>query len=67
MTEKELDDLKEIAIAKIKAAYNRSVDLEATHSVLWDKSDKNRKIKLIITLIVSLISTSSLIFTMALS
>lgn len=67
MIENELDDLKEIAIAKIKVAYNRSVDLEATHSVLWDKFDKNRKIKLIITLIVSLISTSSLIFTMILS
>lgn len=67
MIENELDDLKEIAIAKIKAAYNCSVDLEATHSVLWDKSDKNRKIKLIITLIVSLISTSSFIFTMTLS
>ena len=63
--ESELEDLKEIAIAKIKAAYNRSVDLEATHSILWDKFDKNRKIKLIITLILSLISTSSLIFTIA--
>lgn len=63
--EYELEDLKEIAIAKIKAAYNRSVDLEATHSVLWDKFDKTRKIKLIFTLILSLISTSSLIFTIA--
>ena len=67
MTEKELDNLKEIAIAKIKAAYNRSVDLEATYSVLWDKFDKNRKTKLLFTLIMSLISTSSFIFTMALS
>jgi len=63
--ESELEDLKEIAIAKIKAAYNRSVDLEATHSVLWDKFDKTRKIKLILTLILSLFSTSSLIFTTA--
>jgi hypothetical protein len=61
--ESELEDLKEIAIAKIKAAYNHSVDLEATHSILWDKFDKTRKIKIIITLIISLISTSSLIFT----
>lgn len=61
--ESELEDLKEIAITKIKAAYNRSVDLEAKHSVLWDKFDKTRKIKLILTLILSLFSTSSLIFT----
>jgi hypothetical protein len=65
--ESELKDLKEIAIAKIKTAYNRSVDLEATHSVLWDKFDKNRKKKLIVTLILSLISTSSLILTITLS
>lgn len=65
--ESELQDLKEIAIAKIKAAYNRSVDLEATHSVLWDKSGKIRKKKLIATLILSLISTSSLILTISLS
>ena len=65
--ESELKDLKEIAIAKIKAAYNRSVDLEATHSVLWDKFDKNRKMKLMATLIISLISTSSLILTITLS
>ena len=65
--ESELKDLKEIAIAKIKAAYNRSVDLEATHSVLWDKFDKNRKMKLMATLIMSLISTSSLILTITLS
>ena len=65
--ESELEDLKEISIAKIKAAYNRSVDLEATHSVLWDNFDKNRKIKIIFILIVSLISTSSFIFTMTLS
>jgi len=65
--ESELEDLKEIAIAKIKAAYNHSVDFEATHSVLWDKFDKTRKIKIIITLILSIISTSSLIFTIALN
>lgn len=64
--ESELEDLKQIAIAKIKAAYNRSVDFEGTHSVLWDKSSKNRKIKLILTLILSLISTSSFIFTITL-
>ncbi|HDZ18942.1 MAG TPA: hypothetical protein ENH75_11650 [archaeon] len=61
--ELELQDLKEIAIAKIKAAYNHSVDLEANHSVLWDRFAKIRKIKLSITLILSLIAASSLIFT----
>ena len=61
--ESELQDLKEIAIAKIKAAYNHSVDLEANHSVLWDRFAKIRKIKLSITLILSLIAASSLIFT----
>ena len=25
-------------------AYNRSIDAEATHMILWDKSDKNYKI-----------------------
>lgn len=65
--ESELEDLKEIAIAKIKVAYNHSVDLEATHSVLWDKFDRNRKIKLIITLVLSLIATSSLVFTFTLN
>jgi hypothetical protein len=38
----ELSDLKEIAIGKIKAAYNRSIDAEATHSVLWDITEKKR-------------------------
>jgi len=36
MSKEELDDLKEIAIGKIKSAFNRSIDAEATHSVLWD-------------------------------
>lgn len=63
----DLEDLKEIAIAKIKTAYNRSVDLEATHTVLWDKYEKNRKSKHIFILILSLISTSSLVFTITLS
>ncbi|KKK45624.1 hypothetical protein LCGC14_0649860 [marine sediment metagenome] len=62
--EDELAGLKEIAIAKIKTAYNRSVALEATHSILWDKGDKNKKIISIITLIFGLISASSIIFTL---
>ncbi|MHA1329085.1 MAG: hypothetical protein ACTSRH_17460 [Promethearchaeota archaeon] len=33
----ELDDLKEIAIAKIKIAFNRSIDIEATHEIFLDK------------------------------
>lgn len=63
--ESELQDLKEIAIAKIKAAYNHSVELEAKHSVLWIRFAKIRKIKLSITLILSLIAASSLIFTIS--
>lgn len=62
--EEELTELKEIAIAKIKTAYNRSVDLEAIHSILWDKSDKNKKIISIMTLIFGLISASSIILTL---
>jgi hypothetical protein len=58
--ESELNDLKEIAIAKIKAAYNRSIDLESTHTILWDKYEKLSKNKIIIILILSLFSTSSL-------
>jgi len=50
MMENELEELKELSIAKNKVAYNCSVDLEATHSVLWDKSDKRMKIKIIIIL-----------------
>ena len=38
----ELNDLKEIAIGKIKSAYNRSIDAEATHSVLWDITERKR-------------------------
>lgn len=61
--ENELEELKELSIAKIKVAYNRSIDVEATHIILWDKFDKNRKIKLLVTLILSFIAASSLIFT----
>ncbi len=42
----ELDDLKEIAIGKIKSAYNRSIDAEATHSVLWDITERKRNMLL---------------------
>jgi hypothetical protein len=50
----ELSDLKEIAIGKIKAAYNRSIDAEATHSVLWDITEKKRNSLLKFGLIVSI-------------
>lgn len=63
MMENELEELKELSIAKIKVAYNRSIDVEATHLILWDKSDKNRKIKIVLMLILSFIAASSLIFT----
>jgi len=61
--ENELEELKELSIAKIKVAYNRSIDAEATHTILWDKFDKNRRNKLLVTLILSFIAASSLIFT----
>ncbi len=51
----ELSDLKEIAIGKIKAAFNRSIDAEATHSVLWDITEKKRTNLLKFGLIISII------------
>ena len=51
----ELSDLKEIAIGIIKSAYNRSIDAEATHSVLWDISERKRNILLKFTLLISII------------
>ncbi len=61
--ENDLEELKELSIAKIKVAYNRSIDAEAAHMILWDKSEKKKKFKLILTLILSLIATSSIVFT----
>ena len=63
----ELEELKELSIAKIKVAYNRSIDAEATHMILWNKSEKSKKLELILTLILSLIATSSIIFTINLA
>ncbi len=50
----ELNDLKEIAIGKIKAAYNRSIDAEATHSVLWDNTERKRNMSLKFALLISI-------------
>ena len=50
----ELNDLKEIAIGKIKAAFNRSIDAEATHSVLWDTNEKRRNTLLKFGLLISI-------------
>ena len=50
----ELSDLKEIAIGKIKAAFNRSIDAEATHSVLWDITEKKRNTLLKFAVITSI-------------
>ncbi|MHA2281824.1 MAG: hypothetical protein ACXAC5_13355 [Promethearchaeota archaeon] len=61
--ENELEELKELSIAKIKVAYNRSIDTEATHIILWHKSEKNKKLRLILTLILSVIATISIVFT----
>jgi hypothetical protein len=51
----QLEDLKEIAIGKIKAAYNNSIDIEATHSVLWNITEKMRNLLLKLILILSFI------------
>jgi hypothetical protein len=59
----ELEELKVLSIAKIKVAYNRSIDAEATHLVLWNKSEKFMKLKLILMLILSVVATSSIVFT----
>ena len=50
----EFNDLKEIAIGKIKAAYNRSIDAEATHSVLWDDTERKRNMLLKFALLISI-------------
>ena len=63
--ENELEELKELSITKIKVAYNRSIDAEATHMILWGKSERNKKNKLLITLVFSIIAASSLIFTVS--
>jgi len=60
----ELEELKELSIAKIKVSYNRSIDAEATHMILWPKSEKSKKLKLILMLILSVIATSSIFLTM---
>lgn len=67
MENDELEELKEISIAKIKVAYNRSIDAEATHMILWNRSEKRKKLELILTLILSIIATSSIIFTINLA
>ncbi|MHA1986363.1 MAG: hypothetical protein ACW98D_06985 [Promethearchaeota archaeon] len=63
MENDELEELKELSIVKIKVAYNRSIDAEATHMILWNKSEKRKKLELILTLILSIIATSSIVFT----
>jgi len=50
----ELEDLKEIAVGKIKVAFNRSIDAEATHTVLWDITEKKRNTLLKFALVISL-------------
>ena len=50
----ELSDLKEIAIGKIKSAFNRSIDAEATHSVLWDTTERKRNMLLKLALLISI-------------
>ena len=59
----ELEELKELSIAKIKVSYNRSIDAEATHMILWNNSKKKKKFKLILTLILNIFAASSLVFT----
>ncbi len=63
MENEELEELKLLSITKIKVAYNRSIDVEATHLILWNKSETLMKLKLILTLILSVVATSSIVFT----
>ncbi|MFX1453919.1 MAG: hypothetical protein ACFFDB_00955 [Promethearchaeota archaeon] len=63
MENEELAELKELSIAKIKVAYNRSIDIEATHLILWDRIEKTWKFKFVFLLILSIIAASSIIFT----
>jgi hypothetical protein len=67
MENEELNELKVLSIAKIKVAYNRSIDAEATHLILWNKSEKFTKLRLILTLILSVVATSSIVFTVNLT
>ena len=53
--DQELEDLKEIAIGKIKIAYNHSIDFETIHSVLWEASEKKRNFLLKLILIIGFI------------
>ncbi len=53
--DQELGDLKEIALGKIKIAYNHSIDLETIHSVLWEPSGKPRNFLLKLILIVGFV------------
>ncbi|MBY9020963.1 MAG: hypothetical protein KGD67_07885 [Candidatus Lokiarchaeota archaeon] len=50
----ELSDLKEIAIGKIKVSYNRSIEAEATHSALWDITERRRNMLLKLGLLISI-------------
>ncbi|MFW9866373.1 MAG: hypothetical protein ACFFEN_09790 [Candidatus Thorarchaeota archaeon] len=63
----ELEELKELSIAKIKVAYNRSIDLEATHSILWSRSDRSNKIRLLVTLVLSIFAAILITFSLVLS
>jgi hypothetical protein len=62
--ENKLDELKEISIAKIKVAYNRSIDVEAIQSVLWDRSDKISKIRIIVIVGLSIVAIMTLIISL---
>lgn len=64
--ESELEELKGLSIAKIKVAYNLSIDLEATHSILWSRSDRNDKFRLLITLVLSIFAAISITFSLLL-
>jgi len=61
----ELNDLKEIAIGKIKSAYNRSIDAEATHSVLWDITERKRNMLLKFSLLISIFIIVLCLFTVS--
>ena len=43
------------AIGKIKVSYNRSIDAEATHSALWDITERRRNMLLKLGLLISIL------------
>jgi hypothetical protein len=60
----EINDLREIAISKIKVAYNRSIDTQATHTALLETTEKKRKILILYTLILNIVVVSFILLSL---